>query len=342
MEGIFVLKIIGDTNFEKITNNPQTEIKNLISEFSNKGYPFANAQILEALKISDTIFLTYQFKKQFIYIIKDIKLSNYYSKTIIYKEFLKKFKRTIINLSKIEKQVKILDEFYNLKSSIKIYENYLLFENEKFPLNASGGLTFSDSFLNGNISLSFDFFNFSYKKNYLNLSFEFPLPIEFLNKLALRYYKNLGDNNFESYININGFFSGFRVLNSKVGIIGGYESKKLNLRVEGMDFFYKFFLKMNIKFLSLELLFNQIDSVAMGGSENILGYMENSIICRNYFLLTFEPKFLIFYPIAQIYWIDKSKTLYSYGLGIGNETIKIIFAINGRERNPYLHLIIRS
>ena len=342
MEGIFILKIIGDTNFEKITKNPQIEMKNLIDEFSNKGYPFSEFKIIEILKFSDTIFLTCQFKKNFIYVIKDLKFLNYYSKTIIYNEFLRNFKRTIINRSKIENQVKVLDEFYNLRSSMKIYENYLLFENEKFPFNAFGGLTISDSFLNGNINLNFDFLNFSYKKNYLNFSLEFPIPIQVLNKWNFRYYRNLGDNNFETYFNLKGYFFGFRAINSRMGIIGGYESKNFNVRIDEINFFYKFFLKTKVKFLNFEMLFNQIDSVAIGGSENILGYIENSIICNNYALLTFEPKFSIFYPIIQIYWINKSKMLYSYGFGIGNENIKIIFAINGRERNPYLHLVIKS
>lgn len=342
MEGIFVLKIIGDTNFEKITKNPQIEMKNLIDEFSNKGYPFSEFKVIEILKLSDTIFITCQFKKNFIYIIKDLKFSNYYSKTIIYNEFLKNFRKTIINRSKIENQIKVLDEFYNLKSSMKIYENYLLFENEKLSFNAFGGITISDSFLNGNINLNFDFLNFSYKRNYFNFSLEFPIPIKILNKWTFRYYKNLSDYNFESYFNLRGYFFGFRVLNSRMGIIGGYESKNFNFRIDEINFFYKFFLKTKVKFLNFEMLFNQIDSVAIGGSENILGYIENSIICNNYALLTFEPKFFIFYPIIQIYWIDKSKMLYSYGFGIGNENIKIIFAINGRERNPYLHLIIKS
>ncbi|MEO0197039.1 MAG: hypothetical protein ABIL78_03925 [candidate division WOR-3 bacterium] len=342
MEGIFILKVIGDTNFQKITKEPQIEINNIIKEFSNKGYPFSSISLLKTYKVSDTIFLFYKFEKNFPYIIKKQVFENYYSKTLIYKKFMKSFENKIF----IEKDIKLklhkLDNFYNLKSSFEIYENFLKFENKKIPMDGFGGLTLIDSSINGNLDVKFDFLSFSYNRNFLNIGFEFALPFEFLNKFVIRYYNFLEYKNVESFLNVNGYFGGFRFLNEKLGIFGGYENNNLNIRIDALNFFYRFYFLFNNKFFNINFSINQIDKNVIGGSKNILGYSENSITCNNYFLISIHYPLLIFIPIIQFYWIDKSNILYSYGIGIGNENSKILFIINGREKRPYLHFIIKS
>jgi len=342
MEGIFILRIIGDTNLLKITNNPDNEMKEILNDFSNKGYPFSKFEFLKAYKILDTVIVEYKFQKNFIYIVKSLVFENYYSKTFIYKKFFSDYKNKVLNKKEIEYKLKKLDEFYNLKSSIFIEKDFIKFQNDKFPLNGFGGITIIDSSINGNLNFQFDFLNVVYNKNFLNFGIEFPFPIKILNNFGLRYYKILNYNNFESFLNLNYYFFGLRILDEKLGFFMGYNNYILNVRLDGINYFYKLFFRFDYKVFDFEFSINQIDKNVIGGINSILGYIDNSIICNNYAFITLKPKIFIIYPMFQTYWIDKSKSLYSYGIGIGNENIKLFFIINGRERKPYLHFIIKS
>ncbi|MEO0203157.1 MAG: hypothetical protein ABIL37_05515 [candidate division WOR-3 bacterium] len=342
MEGIFILKVIGDTNFEKITKDPQTEINNVLKDFSNKGYVFSEFSLLKSYKILDTIYLFYKFSKNFPYVIKKFVLINYYSKVFIYKSFLRNFEQKIFSESILYLNLNKLDKFYNLKSSISLDQNFVKVENKKIPFDGFGGLTLIDTSINGNLSIKFDFFDFEYNKNFINLGFEFAIPVNFLNKTGIKYYKVLENENLEYFLNVNGYFGGLRSLNRKLGVFGGYKSNSINTRIDILNFFYKVYFSLNSKNFDVEFSINQIDKNVIGGSKNILGYNENSIICNNYLLISTYYQWLILTPIFQFYWIDKSKTLYSYGIGIGNDNSKIFFIINGREKRPYLHFIIKS
>ncbi len=342
MEGIFILKIVGDTTVEKFTKTPYLEIQSILNSFSDKGYPFSTILLLEAYRISDTFYLIYKLEKNNFYIIKNILVENYYSKSFVYKKFLKSFENKIYSESLLNSKLYKLDKFYNLKSSKTLSESYLKVKNEKFPIEGFGSLTLSDSSINGNINFSFDFINLIYNRNFLNGGIEIALPLNFFNKIGFRYSKFLQYNNLEGFLNLNNYIIGIKNLNKKTGIFIGYQTEKFIIRIDALDFFYKSSLKFTYNILTFETSLNQIDKNLIGGYENILGYLDNSIICNNYALISLNYNWLIFYPILQIYWIDKSQTLYSYGIGFGNQNAKIFFIINGRERKPYLHLIIKS
>ncbi len=342
MEGIFILKIVGDTAVEKITKTPYLEIQSILNLFSNKGYPFSSIFLLEAYRISDTFYLIYKLEKNNFYIVKKILVENYYSKSFVYKKFLKPFENKMYSESLLNSKLYRLDKFYNLKSSKILFESYLKVENKKIPIDGFGSLTLSDSSINGNINFLFDFINLIYNKNFLDGGIEIALPLNFLNKMGFKYSKFLQYNNFEGYFNLNNYIIGIRNLNEKTGIFAGYELENLKIRIDALNFFYKFYVKFAYNILTFETSINQIDKNLIGGYGNILGYLDNSIVCNNYAIITLNYNWLIFYPIFQIYWIDKSQTLYSYGIGFGNQNAKIFFIINGRERKPYLHFIIRS
>ncbi|MCS7245142.1 MAG: hypothetical protein N2504_03170 [candidate division WOR-3 bacterium] len=342
MEGIFILKIVGDTNLIRVSKDPNFEINSLVKEFLNKGYPFTTFNLIKIGKIQDTIVIEYSFTKGAIYIVKSIKFSDYYSKKFVYQRFLNNFKNSILDFQNISKTINSLDNFYKLETQLTIEKEYLVLKNKKIPFEGYGGLTISDTQINGNVSLRFDFLKFIYSKNFKNIGLEFPFPIKFPNNFGFSYYSILEDKNFEVYANISGYIMGYRLYNDKLGIFGAYSKHSIYLRLDALNFFYKLFFNYENKFLNLQFSINQIDKNVIGGSHSILGYLDNSIICNNYLFLTFRTNLNFFLPVFQIYWIDKSKMLYSYGLGIGNESFGIYFIINGRENKPYLHFLIKS
>lgn len=342
MEGIFILKVVGDTNLTRISKNPDFEMNNIVKEFLSKGYPFTTFDLIKINKLHDTIIIEYNFKKGAIYIVKSIKFLDYYSKKFVYQRFLNSFKNSILDFPNISRTINSLDNYYKLETQLTIEKDHLVLKNKKIPFEGYGGLTVLDTQINGNVSLKVDFLKFIYSKNFKNFSIEFPLPMRLLNYSGFSYYTILNDKNFEIYSNITGYILGYRLYNDKLGIFGAYSKRHIFLRIDALNFFYKLFFNYENKFLDLQFSINQIDKNVIGGFNSILGHLENSIICRNYLFITFRTNITFFLPIFQVYWIDKSKMLYSYGLGIGNENLGIYFIINGRENKPYLHFLIKS
>ncbi len=333
MERILVLKLLTDTlNVGAVVDSVQESLR-------NQGYLNARVRVQEMYTVGDTVRIVLTVWKGFPYISRYVRTEGYLTSLMSYRAIASKQSGRILNIRSIQEELRKLDEMFGNRSTSDIRGDTLVIRNTTGP-RFQGNIYVADS-IRGSIEGKWDGLEIYYSERKALASILIGLPSRHPSALKFNYRRELHET--------------YRVMIARPGISAGIKYRPASgmgfatdIHLEGFEGRLEYLDGWTVegfldtKFLKTGLYFSRTDTTFVGGAQDIHGYRENSLMAYKYLYLKVEiPVAGGIFLFVQPHWINRSRTIVSFGGGFESRNFRI-FAAKAGGNPPTLHLIIRN
>ncbi len=340
MEGILVLKVVGDTSFQTGSLEHLLEVRNF---YHLRGYIHANFRKETSYLWNDSLFVVYRFERGFPFVPSALKLEGYYTKTWIYRMYFQDFVGKVFQYERFIRIKDELDEFYELETYHSFKDGFLVLENRKPLIQALGYLSLDEDLnLSGNLELRMDLLEIKYYTYLKGMYVRIPLPLRVPNLVSSSYMQSENYTKWEAGIRMDWFSSGVACMFGTCGMYMGMDFQGIvSYRLEYVSGMPTVVSNVNFEHVSFTVRLSSLYEEYFGGIGSIVGFPEGALSTSNMFLISVHPKFYNVYPIFQAYWLDGSKVSFSFGIALVGRYMEVVLA-KGGNNPPMIHVGFRN